>query len=489
MGLVGHALAGEHFSPPASDAERSSSSSRALTSPRPDGRRDGRTQPVAILRIARFWPSLQRPAGARGHRRCDARWCPGRPGRPIGLEALVPRPRPRRRPALGLAGRAALRRLAGASSSASRRRNVGGGGAADRRRDCRRLHRISAPSHAPDHHRIASRGDGSGRHRRGHRRQGRRHPPVTLSLAAGGYEIQLGRTPDARRITVDIAAGSSVVQHLEMAARAGCGCDRCAPHPDRAVEASGPHRWRRARRVAVDGGRDRRRRARNHRQGPGRSDSPKRHRAASRDGVADRLVGGRPGRQGRGGGRVAQRVVAGAAAAPRRRPDHRDDRIGSPDAAGRGSRPRSGQRGARVQRAAQRVHVNAGKTTTTRIDVPNGTMSLNAAPWAEVFVDGERVGETPIGNLSRPIGRHEVIFRHPQLGERHETVVVTLQGTARLGVDLQKEVGPCAGCLPPFVSRSSLRRSRWRGRSRPRTPCNISRICTPPPHTRTRWRS
>jgi hypothetical protein len=88
--------------------------------------------------------------------------------------------------------------------------------------------------------------------------------------------------------------------------------------------------------------------------------------------------------------------------------------------------------------ASRRVHVAAGKTVATSIDVPNGTMSLNASPWAEVFVDGERVGETPIGNLTRPIGRHDVLFRHPQLGERHETVVVTLQGTARLGVDLRK---------------------------------------------------
>ena len=63
MGLVGHALAGERPSTPAPDAERTSSS-RALTSPPPVGRRVGRTPPVAILRIARFWPSLHRSAGA-----------------------------------------------------------------------------------------------------------------------------------------------------------------------------------------------------------------------------------------------------------------------------------------------------------------------------------------------------------------------------------------------------------------------------------------
>jgi hypothetical protein len=89
--------------------------------------------------------------------------------------------------------------------------------------------------------------------------------------------------------------------------------------------------------------------------------------------------------------------------------------------------------------AQRQVKVNAGKVTVTRIDVPDGRMSLNALPWAEVWVDGERVGQTPIGNLTRPIGRHEVLFRHPELGERRETVVVTATQPARLGVDLRKK--------------------------------------------------
>jgi hypothetical protein len=85
------------------------------------------------------------------------------------------------------------------------------------------------------------------------------------------------------------------------------------------------------------------------------------------------------------------------------------------------------------------VRVTAGKTATTTIDVPNGVLSINAQPWAEVFVDGERVGETPIGNLSRRIGTHEVIFKHPDLGERRETVVIAVGKPARLGVDLRRK--------------------------------------------------
>lgn len=84
------------------------------------------------------------------------------------------------------------------------------------------------------------------------------------------------------------------------------------------------------------------------------------------------------------------------------------------------------------------VNVAPGKLAAVRVDVPNGSLSLNAQPWAEVWVDGARVGETPIGNLSRPIGRHEVVFRHPDLGERREIVTVTERQPARLGVDLRR---------------------------------------------------
>lgn len=85
------------------------------------------------------------------------------------------------------------------------------------------------------------------------------------------------------------------------------------------------------------------------------------------------------------------------------------------------------------------VNVTPGKVSVVRVKVPNGTLSLNAQPWAQVWVDGTRVGETPIGNLVRPIGRHEVVFRHPELGERRETVMVTALQPARLGVDLRRK--------------------------------------------------
>lgn len=83
------------------------------------------------------------------------------------------------------------------------------------------------------------------------------------------------------------------------------------------------------------------------------------------------------------------------------------------------------------------VSVAAGRPTAVSIALPTSTLSINARPWAEVFVDGERVGETPIGNLNRPIGRHEIVLRHPDLGERRQNVVLTTRGASRVSVDFQ----------------------------------------------------
>ena len=85
------------------------------------------------------------------------------------------------------------------------------------------------------------------------------------------------------------------------------------------------------------------------------------------------------------------------------------------------------------------MKIEAGKTTGLKVDAPNGTLSVNAQPWAEVWVDGQKVGETPIGKLAQPIGVHEVVLRHPDLGERRETVTVTLRQPARLGVDMRRK--------------------------------------------------
>ncbi|MGH9175543.1 MAG: PEGA domain-containing protein, partial [Vicinamibacterales bacterium] len=89
-------------------------------------------------------------------------------------------------------------------------------------------------------------------------------------------------------------------------------------------------------------------------------------------------------------------------------------------------------------RITRTVQVTAGSNTPINLEFPKGTLALNAIPWAEVFVDGEKVGDTPIGNLPVSLGSHEVIFRNPDLGEQRMTATVTLTAPTRLSVDLRK---------------------------------------------------
>ena len=88
-------------------------------------------------------------------------------------------------------------------------------------------------------------------------------------------------------------------------------------------------------------------------------------------------------------------------------------------------------------RATRVVQVGPGKVASITLDLPQGVVNLNAAPWAEVWIDGRRVGDTPLGNLSVSIGPHEVVFKHPQFGEKRHAISVTLGAPLRLSVDMK----------------------------------------------------
>ena len=90
-------------------------------------------------------------------------------------------------------------------------------------------------------------------------------------------------------------------------------------------------------------------------------------------------------------------------------------------------------------RARRTVNIRAGSTSALKIEAPQGTLHINAVPWAEVWIDGERIGDTPIGNLQVRIGNREIVFRHPELGERRTTALVTLKEPVRISMDLRKK--------------------------------------------------
>ncbi len=70
------------------------------------------------------------------------------------------------------------------------------------------------------------------------------------------------------------------------------------------------------------------------------------------------------------------------------------------------------------------LNVKAGEITTHAVELPLGTLTVNTAPGAEIFVDGERMGSAPLAAFPAAIGGREVLVRHVDLGERRLTVDV-----------------------------------------------------------------
>jgi hypothetical protein len=92
----------------------------------------------------------------------------------------------------------------------------------------------------------------------------------------------------------------------------------------------------------------------------------------------------------------------------------------------------------RGYRSVRTVDIVPGKVTGVAIATPAaGLVSFNASPWAEVWIGERRLGETPLANVSVPAGRHEVVFRHPQLGEKRQNLRVGPGGRIGLSVAMK----------------------------------------------------
>lgn len=88
--------------------------------------------------------------------------------------------------------------------------------------------------------------------------------------------------------------------------------------------------------------------------------------------------------------------------------------------------------------ATRTVAVAPGRVTAVDIAPPKALVNVNARPWADVLIDGAAVGQTPLSGISLTVGPHQVVFRHPQLGERSERIVVTARGVNRVALDFNK---------------------------------------------------
>jgi hypothetical protein len=88
-------------------------------------------------------------------------------------------------------------------------------------------------------------------------------------------------------------------------------------------------------------------------------------------------------------------------------------------------------------RSSHSVDIQPGEEHRLELN-PMGLANLNAVPWAEVWLDNKKVGDTPLGNVAVPLGLREFVFRNPQFGERRVSMTITGAAPAQVSVDFTK---------------------------------------------------
>jgi len=84
------------------------------------------------------------------------------------------------------------------------------------------------------------------------------------------------------------------------------------------------------------------------------------------------------------------------------------------------------------------VEVEAGETYRVNLSFKkSGALRVLVTPWADIEIDGQGVGQTPLGELQVTPGQHEVVLRHPVLGTQTRTIDIVEGGSTRLEVDLR----------------------------------------------------
>jgi hypothetical protein len=84
------------------------------------------------------------------------------------------------------------------------------------------------------------------------------------------------------------------------------------------------------------------------------------------------------------------------------------------------------------------VDIEPGETARVAVD-PRGRANINAVPWAEVFVDGDKLGETPLGNAAILLGVREIVFKNPQFPDRKIVTTIKSGEPATITVDFTKD--------------------------------------------------
>jgi hypothetical protein len=71
------------------------------------------------------------------------------------------------------------------------------------------------------------------------------------------------------------------------------------------------------------------------------------------------------------------------------------------------------------------VEVKPGEIAALDVASPRSTLNVTSSEPAEVFVDGVRIGETPLGDAPIDVGTREIVVKRASGGQRRVTATVT----------------------------------------------------------------
>lgn len=75
--------------------------------------------------------------------------------------------------------------------------------------------------------------------------------------------------------------------------------------------------------------------------------------------------------------------------------------------------------------AVRQVELKPGEMTTLTLTPPPSAMTVTATEAAEVWLDGMRIGETPLNAVPAQLGTHDLVVRRAAGGERRFTITIS----------------------------------------------------------------
>jgi len=236
--------------------------------------------------------------------------------------------------------------------------------------------------------------------------------PLRTELAVGSHEVELSYRNTTRTLTLDVTPGNTIVQRIEWAAPRVAGALRVESDPPGAA-------------VAVDG------------KPRGVTPLTVEDLTAGQHDV-DIVMNGNTVRETvdvRGGKTVTLRpsIYRGwlALFSPIDLTVAVDGRAVALDDQHRallpsGSHQLTGQNRSLGYEYSQTSEIKPGDTTPVSVVLPKTTLSITTSSPAEVWIDGERIGDAPITDYPVDIGTRSVLARSAEHGERHTSVTATV---------------------------------------------------------------